>query len=218
MKRFVVIGLGSFGTAVATRLSENDCRVTAIDMRRERVEEMQDVVYEAMIGDCTDRETLEALGLDTAEAIVISLGADISTSLLATLHVRELHGRRIIVKGVSPEHGKILEYLGVERVVFPKLEVGQFLADRLTWPNMIDFLPIGSEYGVDELSVPDGLIGKTLRQSDLRGSYGVYVLGVKDGRTDEFELLPHADFELQTGQVILVVGEADALKRLRELK
>jgi trk system potassium uptake protein TrkA len=217
MKRFVVIGLGSFGKSVAQRLSENGCRVTAIDADRERVEEMQDIVYEAVIGDATDRETLETLDLPGADAVVISLGADITNSLLATLHARELHARRMIVKGVTQEHKSILEYLGVERVVFPKSEVGQMLADRLTWSNLIDFLKIDPEYGVEELSVPDSLAGKALKDSGLREEYGVHVLSVKDQRTGKFYLLPKPNFVFHSQQIIVLIGKSEELKRVREI-
>jgi len=218
MKRFIVIGLGSFGATVARRLSENGCRVTAIDACRERAELVEDTVYEAIIGDATERETLEEMNLHEADAVVISLGADITTSLLATLHARELHAQRMIVKGVSPEHEKILKYLGVERVVFPKIEVGHSVADNLTWPNMIDYLPIGQEYGVDELNLPVELAGKTLRESQLRERYGVNVLGVKDKSTGKFDLLPAADFLLRSNQIAVVIGQEKDLKRLREME
>lgn len=217
MKHFVVIGLGSFGATVAKRLSKNGCRVTAIDADRERAGLVEDDVYEAVIGDATDRETLEELNLHEADAVVISLGADITTSLLATLHARELHAQRMIVKGVSVDHEKILKYMGVERVVFPKSEVGQSVADNLTWPNMIDYLPIGHEYGVDELNVPLELAGKSLRESRLRERYGVHVLAVKDRASDKFDLLPDADFRLLSNQIAVVIGQQDDLKRLREM-
>ncbi len=215
-KRFVMIGLGRFGKAVAERLSQNGCRVTAIDSCRERVELLQDVVYEAVIGEATDRATLETLELAEAEAVVISLGSDITPSLLATLHARELRAQRIIVKGVSQEHKKILEYLGVERVVFPKVEVGELLADRLTWSNFIDFLKIDPEYAVEEVSVPDGLVGKTLGEADLGGAFGVHVLSVKDGRDGKIHVLPKPEFQLRSEQIIVLIGKLEELKRLRD--
>ncbi|MFN9916568.1 MAG: potassium channel family protein, partial [Pirellulaceae bacterium] len=144
-KRFVVIGLGSFGAAVARKLKSNGIRVTGIDGDAETVESLQDHLFEAVIGDATDRGALETLALPTANGVVISLGEDITRSLLATLHAKELGAKHIVVKGVTPEHGKLLKSLGVDRVVFPETEIAQQLADRLTWPSVIDFLPIDSD-------------------------------------------------------------------------
>lgn len=217
-KYFVVLGLGSFGSALAHRLAHNGCRVTGVDQSREFVEGLKDVLYEAVIADVTDRETLAQLGLPTAHAVFISLGEDISLSLLATLHAKELGAKRIIVKGVTAEHGRILEHLGVDRVVFPEIEIAQELADRITWPNVIDFLPIDPEYSFVEMAVPTTVAGQTLREADLRRRSGVWVVGVKDALADKLEMFPDAEFRLNDDQLLLVVGRQPDIERLRELK
>lgn len=216
-KRFVVIGLGSFGTALATRLHKNDCRVTGIDQRKDRVELLKNELYEAVIGDATEREVLEHLSLRDAHAVFISLGENIARSLLATLHCKELGARRIIVKGVTKEHGKLLKHLGVERVVFPEIEVATELADRMTWPNILDFLPIDPDYSIVEIAVPESWSGQTLAEANLRRRYGVWVVGLKDVLTGKLEIFPNADFRLNSSQLLLVVGKQTDLNRLREL-
>jgi trk system potassium uptake protein TrkA len=216
-KRFVVIGLGSFGTALATRLHKNDCRVTGIDQRKDRVELLKNELYEAVIGDATEREVLEHLGLRDAHAVFISLGENIARSLLATLHCKELGARRIIVKGVTKEHGKLLKHLGVERVVFPEIEVATELADRMTWPNILDFLPIDPDYSIVEIAVPESWSGQTLAEANLRRRYGVWVVGLKDALTGKLEIFPDADFRLNSSQLLVVVGKQTDLNRLREL-
>jgi trk system potassium uptake protein TrkA len=216
IKRFVVIGLGSFGSAVARKLKSNGIRVTAIDANADAVEDLQDQLFEAVIGDATDRDSLATLGLPTAAGVVISLGEDITRSLLATLHARELGARHIVVKGVTNEHGKLLKSLGVERVVFPEIEMAQQLADRLTWPSVIDFLPIDPEYSFVEVAMPEALSGKRLAETDLRKRYGLWVVGVKDALTGKLTMFPDADFLLTEDQMVLLVGKEKELKRFRE--
>ncbi len=115
------------------------------------------------------------------------------------------------------DHARILEHLGVERVVFPKAEVGSNLADRLTWPNIVDFVPIDPDYSIVELTVGATFDHKTLRDADVRGRHGVVVLGIKDPLTGKFELLPEADFMMRKGQTLLVIGHDSQLKGVREL-
>ena len=88
-KHFVVLGLGAFGDSLARRLTRNGCRVTGMDQDRERVESLKDVLYEALIGDATDRASLVPLSLDQCDTVVISLGGSMVPSLLATLHAKE---------------------------------------------------------------------------------------------------------------------------------
>jgi trk system potassium uptake protein TrkA len=217
-KRFTVLGLGSFGTALARRLSENGCRVTGVDQRKDRVEALKDVLYEAVIADATERESMEQISLKTADAAFISLGEDITRSLLAALHAKELGARRIIVKGVTEEHGKLLTHLGVERVVFPEVEIARELADRMTWPNVVDYLPIDPEYSFVEFSIPSAIVGETLREADLRRRYGVWVVGVKDVLSGKLQIFPDADFRFGEDQLLLVVGKQADLDHLRELQ
>ncbi len=216
-RRFVVIGLGTFGAALAKKLKENGLRVTGIDFETAKVEACQEFLFEAVIGDATDRETLASLFLDRAESVLISMGEDITRSLLATLHAKELGAKRIIVKGVSREHGKLLKSLGVERVVFPEIEIAQQLADRLTWPSIIDFLPIDSDYSFVEIAMPESLMGKLLMESDLRRRFGLWVVGVKDIMTGKLVMFPDGEFRFAEDQMLLVVGKDKDLKKFREV-
>ncbi|MHB8900744.1 MAG: potassium channel family protein [Thermoguttaceae bacterium] len=215
-KHFVVIGLGTFGMAIARRLAENHCRVTGLDAQRERVESMKDQLYEAIIADARDRDALAHLPLAAANAVIIGLGEDITQSILATLHVKELGARRIIAKGVTEEHSRILKALGVDRVVFPEAEIAKELADRLTWPNILDYLPIDPEYSLAEVVAPDSLTGKTLAQLNLRAELGILVVGVKDAMSGKLHMLPDGQYQLQPDQILLVLGKQANLDRLRD--
>jgi trk system potassium uptake protein TrkA len=160
------------------------------------------------------------LDLAECDAVFISLGENqnMTPSILSALHCRELGARRVIVKGLSEDHGKILRNLGVERVVFPEIEIATELADRMTWPNVLDFMPIDPEYSFVEMAIPESLVGKTLRETDLRRLYNVWVIGVKDAMTGRLELLPEAEYRLGADQLLVVVAKQDAINRLREVK
>ena len=216
-KKFIMLGMGTFGTALTRKLAANGCQVTGVDQRRERLDVVKHVVHEAVIGDSTDRQVLENLAIRDATAVFISLGENISTSLLATLHVKELGARNVIVKGVTLEHGKILEHVGADRVVFPEEEVARELADRMTWPNVLDYLPIDPDYSVAEVAMPGSLSGRTLADANLRSRIGVHVMGIKDVMRGKFEMFPDGKTMLLEDQVMLVVGREKELAALREM-
>jgi trk system potassium uptake protein TrkA len=217
-KRFVVLGLGSFGAALARQLCENGCRVTGVDRERDLVEDLKDVLYEAVIGDVTDRDTLNALTLKDAHAVFVSLGEDLEPSLLATLHAKELGARRIVAKGVNDVHGRILKRLGVERVVFPEAEIAKELANRETWPNVLDYMPIDPEYSFLEIATPDSISGQTLREADLRRTHNIWVVGMKDTLSGRFEMFPDPETRLRDDHLLLVAGRKTDLERFRELQ
>jgi len=215
---FIMLGMGSFGSALASRLAENGCRVIGVDQKKDRMELVKNQIYEAVIGDSTDREVLEGLPIKDAFAVFISLGESIARSLLATLHVKELGAKQIIVKGVTKEHGKILSHIGASRVIFPEEEVARQLADKMTWPNVLDYLPIDPEYSVAEVTMPSSLSGKTLAEANLRNRLGVHVMGTKDVLHDKLEMFPDGRTMLLDDQMLLVVGREKEMAALRELK
>jgi len=217
-RHFIVLGLGTFGGALAERLAENGCRVTGVDRNQALVESLKDILYEAVIADATERSAVEQLGLAEADGVFISLGEDLAPSLLATLHAREVGAKRIMVKGLTDEHGRILLSLGVERVVFPEIEIARTLADQVTWPNVLDYVPIDPEHSVVEMTVPDSIVGETLLEADLRRRFNIWVVGVKDALTGRFVMLPGPDFRFTPDQLLVLIGKQDDLNRFRELK
>jgi trk system potassium uptake protein TrkA len=216
VKRFVVIGLGTFGSVVAKQLHKNGMRVTGIDGDAETVEDMQDHLFEAVIGDATDRGALETLSLDKADGVVISLGEDITRSLLATLHAKELGAKHILVKGVTNEHGKLLKSLGVERVIFPETEIALQLAEKLIRPNVLETLPIDSDSSFVEVAMPDSMVGKRLMETDLRKRFGLWVVGVKDVLSGKVTIFPDGDFRMCPDQVLLLVGKDKDLAKFQD--
>ncbi len=217
-KHFIVIGLGTFGAALAQRLTDLGCRVTGVDSVEEHVEALKNKLYEAIIGDATDRDTLQHAPIRDAEAVFIGLGEDIARSLLATLHVKELGAKRIVVKGVTLEHGRILKALGVERVVYPEIEIARAIAEQFALPNLVgSVINLGPDYAMVEVSVPEGLRGKTLQEADLRRRCRINVVAVRNIIEQTF-VLPEADFRFGPDQAMLVVGRLDDIQRLKRLE
>ena len=217
-KHFIVIGLGTFGAALAARFAHHGCRVTGVDRQRERVEALRDELYEAIIGDATSSETISQLQVAQADAIYIGMGEDISLSLLATLHCKQHNAKRIVAKGVTKEHGDILKALGVDRVVFPESEIAEAIADRATWPNVVDFVPIGADYAFVEIAVPDSLAGKSLSDLRLRQRYDVWAVGVKHAMDGTLDMLPDGQYVLGPDQVLLVVGKEDQVAQFQRME
>lgn len=129
--RFVVIGLGRFGSALARRLAQHGHRVTGIDLDEDTVQRVQDCLASALVADGSDEEVLKAIDLPGATAIFISLGDHANRSIVATMYVLELGARRVIVKGIDALHARILRKLGKVEVIFPEEAMARYVADHL---------------------------------------------------------------------------------------
>ena len=129
--RFVVIGLGRFGAALAQRLAKNGHRVTGVDIDEEAVQAVEDCLANALVADGADEEVLKALDLPNAAAVFISLGDHANRSIVATMFALELGATRVIVKGIDALHAKILRKLGKVEVIFAEEAMARYVADHL---------------------------------------------------------------------------------------
>jgi trk system potassium uptake protein len=129
--RFVVIGLGRFGSALAKRLTERGHKVTGLDVDEEAVQKVQDSLDSALVADGADEEVLKTLDLAGTTAVFISLGDHANRSIVATMYVLELGAPRVIVKGIDALHAKILRKIGKVEVLFPEEAMARYVADHL---------------------------------------------------------------------------------------
>lgn len=215
MKEFAIIGLGNFGSMVARQLHESGCHVTAIDIDKQKVQDLQDYSHQAIIADSREKRFLEQLGVENYDCFIISTGADSHASILMTLHLNELGANRIIVKANSSDHSKILYKMGATEVVIPEEDVARKLARSLAQPNLIDFLPLSEEISIAEIVPPPRFYGKSLLDLDLRAQHHIEVIAIKDVLTGEFKFIPRADHRILDTEILVVLGKQDDIDEIR---
>src|SRR5215207_6459868 len=150
-RSFAVIGLGRFGSAMATTLAGLGHDVVGIDGSEAKVRGLADLISLAIQLDATDEKALRAAGLKDVDVAVVSIGEHLESSLLVVTRLREMGIKHIVAKAVTPLHGRILEKLGVTRVVFPEREMAIRVAHSLVVPNVLDYIELSSEYSIVEV-------------------------------------------------------------------
>jgi len=218
MKRFAVIGTGSFGYHVARALYEKKNEVIAIDRNKDRIQAIEPYCTSAIVQDVTDVEALKALGLDEMDAVIVSTGADIKPSILICFHLGRLGIRRIIVKAEDDDHGQILTQLGATEIIRPGMDMAYRLALRLTSPNIVDFLPLEEDYTIAQVNAPASFIGKSLAALNLRRRYEINIIAVKEADPERFVMVPDAEFTVQEHDMLIILGRESDLAKIRELK
>jgi trk system potassium uptake protein TrkA len=220
-RSFAVIGLGRFGSAVATTLTELGQDVVGIDGDEERVRQLSDVIGNAVQLDATDERALRAAGIKDVDVAIISIGEDIESSVLVVMLVKELGIPTIIAKAVTPLHGRILEKLGVSRVIFPEREMAVRVAHGLVVPNVIEYIELSRDFSIIELPAPPEFVGKTLKQLELRPRYGLTLIAIKrksgTGDGEITNIAPAADDRINQGDVLALLGANERLSQLDRL-
>lgn len=217
MKTFVVIGLGRFGTAVATELCSLGHEVLAIDGREENVQAVADQVTHAVTGDARDSSVLRSLGVRNYDCAVVAVGDDVGNSALITLNLKDMGVKEVICKAQSHVHRKVLLKIGADRVVFPEHEMGMKLAQGLSSTNILNFIELSDAYGIVELNAPRAWQGHTLKELDVRAKFGVNVIAIRKGDSAELTVAPGADYRLASGDVVVTLGKNEDMTHLHDL-
>lgn len=212
--KFAVIGLGSFGAQIAKTLYEKGQEVLAVDHDSERIDELKSFVSHAVSMDAADKENLQALGVQDMDVVIVSLGPDMESSILTVLYLHEMGAERIIAKALTEDHGKILNAVGANEVIHPEKDMAIRTALRLSNPNVLEYLPLISGFGIQEVAPPDKFIGKTLKQLDLRNKHGVQVMAIKSLIPEKTTFIPTADFLIKDSDILIIMGEEKKLSKL----
>ena len=208
-KQYIVVGLGRFGSAIAETLCEAGEEVLGVDKDMELVEDMRDKITHAVQMDAMDRDALEALGVRDFDVAFVTMGSDIRASGTITLMLKELGVKRIIAKAHDDFHGRMLEKLGADKVLFPERDMGRRVAHNLVSGNIVDYLELSPEYSMAEVRPMKDWVGKTLKDLALRSRAGVNVIAIKRG--EDVNPMPQPDTVITEEDALLVVAREETL-------
>ncbi len=213
MKSFVILGIGRFGDSIARTLHQLGHEVLVVDGSEEAVTNIADHVTHAVIGDCTDEQLLQSLGLRNFDVGIIAIGDDLETSVLATVLLKDLGVSTIISKAQNDIHAKVLKRVGADMVVLPERDMGVRLAHRLSSGNILEHIELSAEFTIAEIAVPPAWQGKTPRQLDIRKKHSVNILAVK--RNNTITVTPGPDYLFEADDLAVVLGTYKAISLLQ---
>ena len=214
-KQYLVIGLGRFGSAVATTLFKKGMEVLAIDRNPDLVQAVSNLVTQAVVADARDKEVLKALGVQDFECAIVAIGSDLAASVLTVMNLKELEVPYVICKAHDETHRRVLEKLGVDRVIIPEQENAQRLARSLNSHNVLDYIELSDDYGILDLPAPKSWVGKTLKELNVRAKLGVNIIAVENG--NQTNVSPSADYRILEGDILVVLGDNYSLEAVQKL-
>lgn len=212
MKQFAVIGLGRFGRSLALRLSDMNYDVMAVDIDKDRVNEISDQVYYAVQADAMEEQALKSLGIRNFDVVIVAIGQQVQVNILVTVLLKEMGVKKVVAKAQNELHGKVLEKVGADMVVYPERDMGIRLAHALVSRNILDQISLSTDYSIIELTAPEEFVGKTLQELAFRREYGVTILALRRG--EKVIISPVAGERVREDDILVAIGRNDRLKKL----
>jgi len=216
-RQFAVIGLGRFGRAVCTTLNSLGYEVLAADSDERCVRQAltDQIAAHAVQLDTTQPTALKESGITEFDTVIVAIGNYVEESIITTLNLKEAGVKHVVAKASSEIHGKLLNRVGADHVVFPEHEMGCELARSLTTPGILDRFEIDPDHSIAEVIVPQAFDQKTIIDLDLRNRYELTVLAVsQDQQPDKFEINPSPVTRLKAGGLMVVIGSNKGLEHL----
>ena len=215
MKSYVVIGLGRFGTELATRLYARGEEVMVIDTNDQLIDKIADKVTRAVAADARDLDVLTKLGVENFEHAIVAVGSDLASSALITMNLKSLNVPYILCKAHDDTYREILERLGADKVIIPEREVADKLALGMTQAGVMEYIELSQEFGIVEMEPIAEWVGKTIRELELRTRYGVNVIAVR-GEGDAIKIPPDIDTPIPEDVVMVMLGKYEMFESLKK--
>lgn len=199
-------------------MAEEGCQVLCIDSDPEKVASSKGFATNSVQADATDEESLRAIGIREIDVAIVSLGQNMEAAVMVTLLLKEMGVKEIIAKAVTPLHGRILQKIGADRLVFPERDMGRRVAESLVSPNILEHLELSKGCSVVELVTPDLFAGKSIRELGVRSRYGVTIVAIRkrDDIGERTIMNPGPDEVIDRGDILVMIGHDPDLKKLKD--
>lgn len=213
-KNIVVLGLGRFGYALATRLYEKDLFVTAVDSDMTKVERIADKISSSVCADITEEVAMKSLGISNYDIAIIATGSDLEASIEATLICKDSGVERVIAKASSQSHARILKKIGADRIVYPEIDTAEYLTRVLSESNILENIHLSDDFSVVEIKAHKNWVGKSLIDLDFRKNYQLNVVAFK---RDDLTLVDFNPEEpIKENDVLVLIGSDENIHSLGE--
>lgn len=212
MKSILVIGLGRFGHHLCMNLAEQGNEVMIIDKDEEKIADLLPYATSAKVGDCTNVEVLQSLGVRNFDICFVCIGTNFQSSLEITSLVKELGAQRVVSKANRDIHAKFLLRNGADEVFYPDRDIAERLAIKYSANHVFDYIELSEGYLISEISPLKSWIGKTIGEVDIRAKYNVSVFGIK--ANGALKLIPKAEYKFKESEHLMIVGLHSDIDRL----
>lgn len=225
-KKFAIIGLGYFGTNLATFLSHEGAEVLVIDNDENKVDAISEIVTHAVCMNSTDEPALRSLGLKDMDAVVVAIGEQFESSITTTALLQEIGVKKIYNRIISPIHQRLLKLMGIEELLVPEAEAASHLASRLMISGILSSFELSPSFGIFEIPVPAAFIGKSVLESNLRQTYNLNLVTIKRykkkggllsiSKPEELYVVgvPSPHLSIVEGDILVVFGREKDVKYL----
>lgn len=162
--KFVIIGLGNFGSSLGTSLVAEDHEVIGVDNNAARVELYKDQMTYTIKADTTEEGCISNLPINEADYVMVCIGEDVGASVSTIANIKRYFKTPIIARSISRPHQAILEAMNVQEIIMPEAEYARQLTQRFSLKGSLLVMPLDNRFEIVEIPAPSFTVDKTLAE------------------------------------------------------
>ncbi len=205
----------------AKTLYENKCDLLCIDSDKEIVAKAKEFFPFVVMGDCRNKEVLQSLNIGEFEIVIVTISGDMASSILVSLYLMELNVKRVIARALSDDHAKVLSKIGISEILFPEKDTAVRLANKISFRNVVDYLPLSNDYGIVEINPPQSFKNKSLMELKIANRFNCQIIGIREldaeGKESALKIPPRADDVIPSNSVLIIIGKNDNIDSIKAL-
>jgi len=212
MKSILVIGMGRFGSHLASKFQQLGNDVMVVDKDETIINAVASKYTDALCGDCTNEDVIKGLGINNFDICFVTIGDNFQSSLEITSLLKENGAKYIVSKATVDMQAKFLKQIGANEVVYPEKDMAESMAIKFSSKNLFDYIEISDDYAIYETQVLKSWVGRTILDINVRKNYNINIVATKkDNHTIPS---PGPDYIFSTDEHIIWIGDKKALKKL----
>lgn len=222
--KYIIVGLGTFGASLGEKLTAQGNEVIGIDNKMNKVDLLKERISHTIFMDATDEFTVSGLPLKDTDVVIIAIGEDQGTNVMATALFKNLQVKRLISRAIDPLHEKVLIAIGVDEIVHPEEETAERWAKKLCLNNVIDSFELSDDFSIIEINIPERHVGKTIREIQLRRNYNILALTTikktkiksfvgQSRNEDKVQGVASPDTVLEKNDILVIYGANSDLRK-----
>lgn len=133
--KYLVIGLGNFGSTLACKLTDMGHDVIGVDNSEQRIEDIQEKIAVSYILDATEKSALRSLPLDEIDYAIVAIGQSMDSSLRVVAALKELKVEHIYARALDLTHKSILQAMNIQKIFIPESFAAGIFAEKLLSNN-----------------------------------------------------------------------------------
>lgn len=229
---YIVCGLGDTGRYCVQELKSTNTPHVVVELHEDNVKKVRELHPEMseellfIVGDATEEEVLEKAGISRAKGLISALPHD-KENLVVTVVARQRFPKlRIVARSATKRFAERMVRAGASATVSPTRIGGLRMASEAIRPAVVGFLDLMLQGQAQMLRVEEIPItpespwaGRPLQDFPLQREYNLLALAVKrpaETGTPKFWVNPPQTLMLQSGSVIIVMGDLKDIERARK--